>query len=262
MSRISDTEFQLIKEVAVILAMAFTLILQLIAPYKKDRQALFANWKVNFPLAALNAVLMGWLCGGCAFAVGQWTEQQNFGLTNWLGLSLPAQIVFGVLALDLTSYAWHRANHNLSWLWRFHAVHHTDAFFDASTAVRFHPGELLISLPVRMTVVAALGIPIVGILTFEVIFAASNFFEHTNVALGGRLERLMERVVVTPAIHRKHHSRKLNELNANYSTIFSVWDRLFGSYLQSSSEEVIAVGLPGDRPAETNVWALLVRPLK
>ena len=110
--------------------------------------------------------------------------------------------------LDLVAYMWHRANHTWTLLWRFHAVHHSDIYFDASTAFRFHPGELLISLGVRLVAVTVTGLPILGLIAFEVLYGFSNVFVHSDIRMTSRHERRLGWVIVTPSLHRMHHSER------------------------------------------------------
>jgi sterol desaturase/sphingolipid hydroxylase (fatty acid hydroxylase superfamily) len=126
-------------------------------------------------------------------------------------------------------------------------VHHSDVFFDASTAFRFHPGEILFSIGIRAIVVIAFGLPAIGILVFELIYGLMNVFEHGNIKLGAPFEQFIGRVFITPALHRKHHSKKKSELDSNFGTIFSFWDRLFYSRIGAASAERIPVGLPGQK---------------
>jgi sterol desaturase/sphingolipid hydroxylase (fatty acid hydroxylase superfamily) len=147
--------------------------------------------------------------------------------------------------MDLVSYIWHRANHVVPFLWRFHQAHHSDSDYTVTTALRFHPGELLLALPVRLLAVAALGVPIVGVIVFEVIFAFANFYVHGNIDLPLKIERVLSRLFVTPALHRRHHSREARLLNTNFGTIFSFWDRLLNSYGENRSDVQVSTGLPG-----------------
>jgi len=147
--------------------------------------------------------------------------------------------------MDLVSYFWHRANHLVSLLWRFHQAHHCDSQYTVSTALRFHPGELLLALPVRLVAVTILGVPVVGVIVFEVVFAFANFWEHGNIELPLKVERALGRAIITPALHRRHHSVELQLLNSNYGTIFSVWDRLLGSFGENRSSVRVETGLPG-----------------
>lgn len=259
---ITATEFQLFKATAVASGLCFAGVLQFISPYRRDIGGLLKNWRINVPLAALNLALTSGLCGGCACFVARWAEEVGVGLLNAFSAPIPVRAGISVLALDLTAYLWHRANHRLPFLWRFHSIHHSDQFFDASTAVRFHPGEILISLGIRVGAVLLLGIPVAGILAFEMAYAICNFFEHGNMRLNPSLERILALILVTPALHRKHHSVSRIELNSNFATILSLWDRTFRTYIPATSAERIDVGLPEGQCARPALFDLIVMPFR
>lgn len=240
----TDTSFQLYKTVAVVLTFAVAALLQWCSPLVRARGATLRNWKANLPLALVNVVLMTTLCGGCACAIANFAEAHDFGVLSTLKLPLSGRIIFAVVTLDLVAYAWHRANHRLPLLWRFHSVHHSDEVYDVSTAVRFHPGEVLISLGVRLAVVGLLGLPVLGILIFEILYAFSNFIEHGNIKLPSVVSQSVGHVFVTPALHRLHHSRTRDELNSNFGTILSLWDRLFRTLRHADANAILEVGLP------------------
>lgn len=170
-------------------------------------------------------------------------------------------VLVTILALDLVSCRWHRANHAVPFLWRFHRVHHSDRAFTASTALRFHPGELLLSLPIRLAAVAALGAPAVGVLAFEPAFAFANPFGHGDIRLPLGMEQPVEGILVTPALHRFHHSRAGVERDHNFATIFAFWDRLLGTCRRTSSAEHVDVGVPGVRD-DLGLGALLLLPVQ
>ena len=131
--------------------------------------------------------------------------------------------------LDCWIYWWHRANHELPFLWRFHEVHHLDEFLDASSALRFHFGEVLLSSLVRAGVIILLGVPLLSVVVFETLLALSAMFHHSNLRLPHRLERALSFLIVTPSIHWVHHHAIRRDTDSNYSALLSVWDRLFGS---------------------------------
>jgi sterol desaturase/sphingolipid hydroxylase (fatty acid hydroxylase superfamily) len=191
----------------------------------------------------VNAVVLGLVCGACAFTVADWAGNQRLGIFNMVSMPWSMTCLATIVALDLVSYWWHRANHRVRVLWRFHRVHHSDATFTTSTGVRFHPGELLLSVPIRLAAVVVLGAPAAAVLAFEVVFAFANLIEHGDINLRG--ERALARVLVTPALHRRHHTRQGRERDTNFSTIFSGWDRLFGTYTPSDSTVRVDTGLPG-----------------
>ena len=237
----TETEFQIVKSIGFVLAFALAAGLQRWTPHR----ALVGSWRANGGLWALNAALLGAVCAGCACTVSRWASGGGIGLLNQGVVSAWAAIPVGVLGMDLVSYFWHRANHRVPFLWRFHQAHHSDPDYTVTTALRFHPGELLLALPLRLVVVAVLGLPIVGVIVFEVIFAFANFFEHGNINLPLKVERTLGGLFVTPALHRRHHSRESRMLDTNYGTIFSFWDRLLGSYGDNQSDVRVDTGLPG-----------------
>jgi sterol desaturase/sphingolipid hydroxylase (fatty acid hydroxylase superfamily) len=169
----------------------------------------------------------------------------------FLSVGAPTWLVIAatVLFLDLVSYGWHRANHRIPFLWRFHRAHHSDLSFTVSTGVRFHPGELLLSLPLRLAAIVVLGAPVVGVLAFEALFTAANLIEHGDIDYPPAFERALAGIFVTPALHRHHHTSRRPDLDTNFATIFSFWDRAFGTYRRSSSAERVQTGAPGvERP--------------
>jgi sterol desaturase/sphingolipid hydroxylase (fatty acid hydroxylase superfamily) len=253
----TEAEFQVVKSIGFVGAFALAVAIQRWRPHR----AIAGSWRTNGGLWAINAALLGVVCAGCACTVSRWASEGGFGLLNQGSFAAWIAIPISVAGLDLVSYAWHRANHRIRLLWRFHQAHHSDPDYTVTTALRFHPGELLLALPLRLVAVAALGVPIVGVIVFEVVFAFANFGEHGNIDLPLGLERSLGRVVITPALHRRHHSREKRLLNSNYGTIFSIWDRLFGSYGESRSDLQVDTGLPGidGHPGTFEILALPAR---
>lgn len=167
------------------------------------------------------------------------------------------------LALDLLIYDgllywWHRANHVVPFLWRFHSIHHFDETLDASSAVRFHVGEVALSALVRLAVIAALALPLTSVLAAETMVLMAAIFHHSSLRLAPRLERGLSRVVVTPSIHWVHHHNVRDDTDSNYATVLSVWDRLFGSRNRRPRTPEMPIGIEGQR--ETRLGHLLLRP--
>ena len=237
----TEVQFQLLRLLGFAAAVFVAVGLERVSPYARVR----ADWRTNGTLWAVNGLVIGLLCGACACSVARWAEGQGLGLLNLGTVPLAVSIVVTVLALDVVSYGWHRANHRLPFLWRFHRVHHSDATFTASTALRFHPGELLLSLPLRIAAITLLGPPVLGVALFELLFMAANLVEHGNIRLPLAFEQRLAHLFVTPALHRRHHSREVAELNSNFGTVFTWWDRLFATYVSSSSRCVVRPGLMG-----------------
>ena len=222
-------------------ALALALLLQRLWPHARLR----GSWSVNGGIWFTNLVVIGIVCGACACTVARWAGGHGIGVLNaapapsWLGIPI------GIVALDLVSYLWHRANHRVRFLWRFHQVHHSDPTFTASTGVRFHPGELLLSLPVRVTAVALVGASAEAVVLFEIVFTVANLVEHGDINLPLSFERLMGRVFITPALHRRHHTKLGPDRDTNFGTICAIWDRLFGTRADNDSATAIETGLPG-----------------
>lgn len=163
-----------------------------------------------------------------------------------------------LLLLDFLIYWWHRANHRLPFLWRFHEIHHRDRFLDTTTAVRFHFGEVLLTALARAGVIALLAIPLASVLAFETLVLAAAIFHHSDLKLPATLERALSLVVVTPSIHWVHHHRVRRDTDANYATILSLWDRLFASRTPTRRTPDMEIGAEGED--ELTLPALLLRP--
>lgn len=254
MAAVTEHEFNLLRSAGFVLAVVIAFGLQRIAPHARLR----GSWQTNCGLWAVNLLVLGAVCGACACTVARWAEAQGIGLFAVVPAPRWSAVVVTVLALDVVSYCWHRANHRIRVLWRFHRVHHSDITFTVSTGARFHPGELILSLPLRLTAVVLLGAPPAGVLIFELVFTIANLVEHGDTNLPAAVERALAGVLITPALHRLHHSRQWADLNTNFGTIFSVWDRLFATHAASSSAVEVQTGLPGVTQPTGFLGALLL----
>ena len=181
---------------------------------------------VNFALTALGFAAGALAVRPAALGLAFWLQGHSFGVLHLLALPFWAEAALGVLWLDLTFYYWHRFNHLRPLLWRFHNVHHVDPDLDVTTSFRFHFGEVLYSTPFRVLQVGLLGISPVTFLLYEFMFNCGTMFHHSNIRLPLTLERLVNKVFVTPRMHGIHHSALGPETNSNYSVVFSGWDRL------------------------------------
>jgi len=250
---------EVVVSASVAAALGLGLVAERVAPHEPLRPAWLANAGIWATALALRALVFG----AAEWSVARWVEASHFGLLQVAGAPLWAAVLATALGLDLTSYAWHRVNHSLPLLWRFHHVHHADPAVHVSTALRFHPGEILLSVPVRLAAIALLGAPVAGVVVFEAVFGAANALQHGSFDLPRALERALGRVIVTPALHRRHHSVLRAEHDSNYGTIFSFWDRLFGSRCANTSAEHFPLGLregvTGDPRA---LGAMLAEPFR
>ena len=235
-----EASYQLARGVGLAAALVIALALERWRPHERLRPA----WGTNFGLWAVDSLVTAIVCGACGWVVAAWAAGRGLGLLPWLGVGPLATLIVGMLGLDAVSYLWHRANHQVPLLWRFHQVHHADASFHVTTGLRFHPGELLLALPVRLAAILALGVPPEGVLLFELVFGAANLLEHGNFDLPPRLEHGIRRAFVTPALHRGHHVADWRDLDTNFGTVFSIWDRLAGTFRASEPGRRVVTGLP------------------
>lgn len=203
---------------------------EIAAPRRAQLHNRSSRWPGNLALAFVNVALIRVVTPITVFGVAIAAQDNGWGLMNLLSWpSIPAGVITFV-ALDLVIYGQHIAFHRFSGLWRFHRVHHADLEFDVTTGLRFHPGEAVISLLVKMTTVLILGVAPLVVVLFEVVLNATSMFNHGNVRLPLQVDAWLRTVLVTPDMHRVHHSRRGNEMNSNFGFNFSWWDRLFATY--------------------------------
>lgn len=237
----TEAELQTLRAAGFVVAALVAVLAQRLSPHRGLR----GSWQVNGGLWLIDTAAVGLVCGACGFTVAAWASRNGFGVLNEAPVSPWTAIALTVVLLDLVSYAWHWANHRVPLLWRLHQVHHSDPSFSVSTGVRFHPGELLLSLPVRLAAVVLIGAPVGAVLVFEIAFTFANLIEHGDINLPSRAESRLARVCITPALHRRHHTKLGPERDTNFGTVFSVWDRVFGTFTTSDSATRVETGLPG-----------------
>ncbi|OUR81473.1 Sterol desaturase [Cycloclasticus sp. 46_120_T64] len=197
----------------------------------------------NIALGVFNAVLAGALFASLLLAVTNWAAEQQFGLLHWLTFGPYVELIIGLLVFDGWQYAWHRINHAIPFLWRFHAVHHSDATMDASSAVRFHTVEIIYSSAIRLLILPLIGLNMSQVLVYELILLPIILFHHSNIALPAPLDKVLRIFIVTPRMHWVHHSHIPQETDSNYASLLSVWDRLFASYTVRHDPQNIRFGL-------------------
>jgi len=216
----------------------------------------------NLGLGGANALLMALLAGGLFLALDAWGEAEGRGLFRVLEWPGWLELVLVVLVFDLWMYLWHRTNHRIPFLWRFHRMHHSDPEMDASTGLRFHPGEQLLAGMARLLVIPLLGISLWQMAVYEALLLPVILFHHSNVAIPAWLDRGLRGVVVTPAMHRVHHSRWQPETDSNYGSVFPWWDRLLGSFRLREDARTIRLGLDAfDGPDWQSLRGMLRTPL-
>jgi sterol desaturase/sphingolipid hydroxylase (fatty acid hydroxylase superfamily) len=218
------------------------------------------RWVHNLGLLAVGSVLVRLLVPAAAMGAAFWAQSRGFGLLAALDLPLWAGIVLTVVLLDLLIYFQHRVFHAVPFLWRLHRVHHADTEMDATTGLRFHPVEILLSVFIKMAAVLALGAPPEGVLLFEILLNASSMFEHAAITLPPRLDAALRRVIVTPSLHRIHHSVRREETDSNFGFNLSIWDQWFGTLRRHYQGELhLGIGAFA-APRDQRLDQLLVQP--
>lgn len=196
----------------------------------------------NLVLAILNALLLGILFGTAVEFASQWSLDHNWGLLHQLPLGLVGETIIAVVLLDAWTFCWHWLNHSIPFFWRFHRTHHSDPYMDVSTATRFHWGELIFSTLFRLLLIPLLGLQAWQIIVYGILVFISTQFHHANISIG-KADRFLRWIFVTPDMHKIHHSQRPDETNSNYSTVFSFWDRLAGTYRMRLDLKNIQFGL-------------------
>ncbi|WP_310599989.1 sterol desaturase family protein [Desulfobulbus sp.] len=222
------------------------------------------RWRINLTIVGLDALAARLLLPVAPFALALQLQDCGWGLLPLLGLTATFEAAASLLALDLLIYTQHRLFHRLPLFWRLHRMHHTDLELDVSSGTRFHPVEILLSLLLKMAVVALLGIAPLSVLAFEILLNACSMWNHANLHLPPGLDRWLRLVLVTPDMHRVHHSILAQETHSNFGFNLAWWDRLFGSYTAQPRDghEAMRLGLAAWRNQEDlGLWALLRLPL-
>jgi sterol desaturase/sphingolipid hydroxylase (fatty acid hydroxylase superfamily) len=238
---------------------------EVLAPRRALITGRWRRWPSNLGIVVVDALLVRMLIPTAAVGAALFTAGRGYGLFNLAGIRLSIATILGFLALDLVIYLQHVVFHKVPLLWRLHRMHHADLDIDVSTGVRFHPIESLISLVIKIAVVAALGAPAVAVLIFEILLNATSMFNHGNVRLPGPADRLLRWLLVTPDMHRVHHSIDPRETNTNFGFNFAFWDRLFGTYRAAPAAGHIAmtVGISQFRdPRELRLDRMLTQPFR
>jgi sterol desaturase/sphingolipid hydroxylase (fatty acid hydroxylase superfamily) len=238
---------------------------ELVTPRRKQRIARTARWPSNIAVVVLDTFLVRLVFPIGAIALALLAEARGWGLFKALGLPAWVAVPVGVVLLDLAIYLQHVLFHAVPALWRFHRMHHADLEFDVTTGVRFHPIEILLSMAIKLVVVLALGTPALAVLSFEILLNATSLFNHGNVELPARFDRALRWVMVTPDMHRVHHSIAARETNSNYGFNLPWWDRLFGTYRAQPEAGHLAmtIGIEQFRdPREQRLDHMLTQPFR
>ena len=251
------------KLLLIITAVALIFALEGVFPHYRDRAARVRHAVPHFITAIMNGLLTRFFLAGLTIAALAWAESKSLGLAHVLSLPAAAKLIFVFVLFDIWMYFWHMANHRFGFFWRFHRAHHSDTEMDTTTALRFHPGELVLSTFFRLPVVILIGMSFSQLVLFEVLLNVSTLFHHSNMAVPEKWDRMLRTVIVTPNMHRVHHSVELSETNSNFTSLLSVWDRLFRSFRTRKDTHTITIGLPSFRETKyQRLWGFLITPLR
>lgn len=217
----------------------------------------------NVGLGLFNALVGALVFAAATLYVTEQAREGGFGVLHWIEAAPWLEVVLAVFIFDLWQYTWHRLNHRVGFLWRFHAVHHSDREMDATSGLRFHTGEIILSGAVRLAVLPLLGLTIQQLLVYETILLPIILFHHSNVRLPAGVDRSLRWLIVTPWMHWVHHSDYQPETDSNYSSMFSFWDRAFGSFKLRDDPSEITLGLDNVEHSEwTTLTGILAMPFR
>jgi sterol desaturase/sphingolipid hydroxylase (fatty acid hydroxylase superfamily) len=220
------------------------------------------RWISNLGITFLNPLVLRLMFPVLALDMAVIAQKQGWGLLNTFDAPYWLTVVIGIVLLDLTIYLQHVMFHAIPILWRLHMVHHADLDYDVTTGLRFHPIEIILSMVIKLSVVVALGPPVVAVLVFEVVLNAAAMFNHGNIRLPLKIDRILRYFIVTPDMHRVHHSVIIRETNSNFGFNLPWWDRLFGTYRSQPSKghAEMTIGLSQFRDAKrlTLPWLLIL----
>jgi sterol desaturase/sphingolipid hydroxylase (fatty acid hydroxylase superfamily) len=235
------------------------------SPRRKQHIARTQRWPINLGLAVCNMVLMRLSIGSLAYTTALSAGERGYGLLNWLQVPEAAAIVITLLTLDFAIYGQHIVMHKIPLLWRLHKIHHSDLEFDATTAVRFHPLEIVLSMLYKTLWIILIGAHPVAVIAFEVILNAAATFNHSNVTIPVAIDKMLRWLLITPDAHRIHHSAEPSETDSNYGFSISWWDRLCGTYTAEPKlpQTELLIGLkPYPEQAGLNFNRLLLIPFE
>jgi sterol desaturase/sphingolipid hydroxylase (fatty acid hydroxylase superfamily) len=237
---------------------------EIASPCRKLRFTRGQRWVGNIGIVILNTLLLRLLFPAAAVGMAAFTTQAGWGILNETSLPLWLSIIIAVVIMDMVIYLQHVMVHAVPMLWRLHRVHHADPDYDLTTGARFHPIEIILSMLIKIATIAALGPPVIAVVIFEVVLNAMAMFNHANISLPPRLDRVLRWIIVTPDMHRVHHSVEPEETNSNFGFNLSLWDRLMGTYRQQPrlGHQGMDIGIIslGDPKITTRLTGMLMIP--
>jgi sterol desaturase/sphingolipid hydroxylase (fatty acid hydroxylase superfamily) len=219
---------------------------EVLAPKRPLSVPRLQRWTSNISLLILNSLLLRLVFPAAAVGIAYTAAGAGWGLFNQLNLPYWLEVILAVLLLDLAIYLQHLMMHRVPLLWRLHRVHHADLDIDLTTGSRFHTLEIFVSMLIKSAVIFLLGPALIAVLIFEALLSGMALFNHANVRLPGIIDRLLRMLLITPDVHRVHHSILRHETNSNYGFNLSIWDRAFGTYIAQPEEghSAMTIGIP------------------
>lgn len=254
-------EFVLSNEITVRLSIFFGVfavmaLWEFIAPRRALTVSKVVRWTNNIALVFLNSIVLRLLFPLAAVGMAVFADEQGWGVLNYYEVPYLLAIVVSVVVMDFIIYLQHVMVHAVPALWRLHRVHHADPDFDVTTGSRFHPFEIILSMLIKFALIAVLGPPVIAVIFFEVILNATSMFNHSNVRLNVAFDKILRLIIVTPDMHRVHHSIEDDEANSNFGFSLPWWDRLFGTYKDQprGGHENMTIGIHDYNEAKQVTW--------
>lgn len=236
--------------------------LEILAPRRELQHVKAKRWITNWVIVFIDSAILRLLFTGAAVGAALWAQSGGYGLFNMANVPVFIAVIVSFVVLDFAIWLAHVASHKIPLLWAVHRMHHSDVDFDVTTAIRFHPIEIILSMVWKIVIVVLLGAPAVAVLIFEIVLNGAAMFNHSNLRLPRLADRFVRLIIVTPDMHRVHHSIKPHETDANYGFNLAIWDRLFGTYVDQPEDghEHMKIGLEpwqDERPTQL-LWSLKV----
>ncbi|WP_169546264.1 sterol desaturase family protein [Sneathiella aquimaris] len=235
---------------------------EFLSPTRKLRAPKLWRWTQNLGLTFFNSLLLRLVFPILAVSMALIAQENGWGLLNMVSLPLWLSVIIAIIVQDLVIYGQHVAFHHVPVLWRLHKVHHADIDYDVTTGARFHPVEIALSMGIKLGVILLLGPPVLSVILFEVILSSMAMFNHANASLPKPVDGILRLFVVTPDMHRVHHSILIPELNRNFGFNLAIWDRLFRTYQAApqKGQQGMTIGLSSYQKAERQsfFWMILL----
>ena len=235
------------------------------SPRRANNVSKLVRWPSNLGISVLNRVLIQLIFPFLGLSTAYVVESSGWGLFNQLSLPFWIVIILSTILLDLVIYLQHRVFHTIPWLWRLHRMHHADTNLDATSGIRFHPLEAMVSMAIKLLAISLFGVPLFAVLVFEILLNATSLFNHANINIPTRIDRFLRCFIVTPDMHRVHHSVDNQELNTNFGFNLPWWDHLFHTYKSQPKDghDKMTIGLNYFRAdADNRLDKILLQPFK